>query len=96
MATATPAMAAQMAMAWARSFRSVNTLVMIDRVAGITSAPPMPMTARAAMRWLALVENDDRSDAMPMIDRPMASAPRRPKRSPREPIVSSSPANTRM
>ena len=96
MATATPAVAAQMAMAWARSFRSVNTLVMIDSVAGMISAPPTPMRARVAMSWSALVENDDRIDAMPMIDRPMASAPRRPKRSPREPIVSSRPANTRM
>ena len=31
-----------------------NTLVMIDSVAGMISAPPMPMKARVAMSWLAL------------------------------------------
>jgi hypothetical protein len=95
-ATATPAIAAQMAMAWARSFRSVNTLVMIDRVAGMISAPPMPIRARVAINWSALLACDDRTEAVPMMARPMARAPRRPKRSPSEPIVSSRPANTRM
>ena len=50
MATATPAVADQRAMACARSRRSVNTLVMIDRVAGMISAAPTPMIARVAMR----------------------------------------------
>ena len=48
-ATARPPTLAHMAIALARSFGSVNTLVRIDRVAGMISAPPMPMTARAAM-----------------------------------------------
>ena len=96
MATAMPAVADQMAMAWARSFRSVKTLVRIDSVAGMISAAPMPMIARVAMRWLASVANAEAIDAEPMIVRPMARAPRRPNRSPSEPIVSSRPANTRM
>ncbi len=96
MATATPAVADQMAMAWARSRRSVKTLVMIDSVAGMISAAPMPMIARVAMRWLASVANAEAIDAVPMIVRPMARAPRRPNRSPSEPIVSSRPAKTRM
>ena len=96
MATAMPAVADQMAMAWARSRRSVNTLVMIESVAGMISAAPMPMIARVAMRWLALVAKAEAIDAEPMIVRPMARAPRRPNRSPSEPIVSSRPANTRM
>jgi hypothetical protein len=95
MATATPAVAAHMAMAWARSFRTVKTLVMIESVAGMISAPPMPMIARVTISWLALPAKADRIDALPMMARPRASAPRRPKRSPRLPIVSSRPAKTR-
>ena len=52
-------------MAWARSFRSVNTLVMIERVAGMISAPPTPMRARVAISWSALLANDDRIEPCP-------------------------------
>ena len=96
MATAMPAEAAQMAMACARSFRSVKTLVMIDSVAGMTRAPPMPMTARMAIRWSAESAKAEPIEDTPMIARPIARAPLRPNRSPRLPIVSSRPAKTRM
>ena len=46
-ATAMPATPDQSPMASARSRASVNTLVRIDSVAGMISAAPMPMTARA-------------------------------------------------
>ena len=48
-ATAMPATPDHSPMASARSRASVNTLVRIERVAGMISAAPMPMTARAAM-----------------------------------------------
>ena len=48
-ATAIPATPDHRPMASARSRASVNTLVRIERVAGMISAAPMPMTARAAM-----------------------------------------------
>ena len=47
-ATPTPAVAAQTPMALPRS-RAGNTLVMIDSVAGMMNAPPMPMNARLAI-----------------------------------------------
>ena len=96
MAMAAPAVADQMAMAWARSFRSVKTLVMIESVAGMISALPMPMIARVAMSWSALSANDDSTEAPPMTMRPIDRAPRRPNRSPSAPIVRRRPAKTRM
>ena len=47
MATPTPAVAAQMPMAIARSRASVKTLVRSESVAGMMNAAPAPMTARA-------------------------------------------------
>src|ERR1700736_1583678 len=44
---------AQMPMALPRSTGLVKTLVMMDNVAGMMSAPPIPMKARVAMRVLA-------------------------------------------
>ena len=51
MATPRPENPAQMAMARPRSRGSRNTLVRIDRVDGMISAPPMPMKARVAISW---------------------------------------------
>ena len=39
-----------------------KTLVMIDSVAGMMNAPPMPMNARVAMSWSALLANADASE----------------------------------
>ena len=46
----TPTALAQMPMARGRSCGS-NTFVMIDRVCGITIAPPRPISARARISW---------------------------------------------
>ena len=51
MATARPEKPAQTAIARPRSRGSRNTLVRIDSVDGMISAPPMPMNARLAIRW---------------------------------------------
>ena len=48
-ATATPATPDQMPIAIARSRAFVNTLVRIESVAGMISAAPTPITARAVM-----------------------------------------------
>ena len=50
-ATATPATPDQMPIAIARSRAFVNTLVRIDSVAGMISAAPTPITARAPTSW---------------------------------------------
>ena len=48
-ATPTPAVAAQMPTAVARSRGSGKTLISSDSVAGMMNAAPAPMTARAAI-----------------------------------------------
>ena len=69
---------------------------MIERVAGMMNAPPMPMKARVAMSWPDDVAMAAASDPSPKMTRPICRAPRRPKRSPRLPAVSRRPANTRV
>lgn len=78
MATAMPEVPAQMAMARARSRWSVNTLVRIESVAGMISAPPMPMTARQKISWAGSLDQAEMNDAEPMIARPSESAGLRP------------------
>ena len=56
-ATATPAVAAQMAMAIARSLGAGKTLTRMASVAGNISAAPTPIAARQAMSSPALSEN---------------------------------------
>ena len=90
-----PETADQTAIAFGRS-SSGNTLAMIDRVAGIVRAAPMPMKARAQISWSAVVTNADRTLPTPKIARPARSASRRPNLSDRAPATSSSPAKTRM
>ena len=91
-----PATAAHTPMARARSFGSWNTLVSSERVAGMISAAPMPMKARVKISIVAEVAKADANDPMQNRPRPVLSAPLRPKRSPRLPVVRSSPANTRV
>ena len=88
-----PATAAQMPIALGRSSAG-KTFVRMDSVEGMMSAPPTPIRARLAIRASALGANAESSDPAPNTERPATSALRRPKRSPRLPIVSSSPANT--
>ncbi len=90
---ARPAVPAHTPMALPRS-PGGKTLVMIDSVAGMMNAPPMPMNARVAISWSALFANADASEPIPNTTSPICSAPRRPNRSPRLPAVRSSPANT--
>ena len=89
-----PATPDQIPIAIARSRGTVKTLVMIDSVAGMMSAAPRPITARAPTSWLTPLENAAAVDATPKITRPTVSAPLRPKRSPSAPKVRRSPANT--
>ncbi len=87
---------AHTAMARARSAGTVNTLLMIDRVAGMMSAPPTPMRARVAISWVAEPATADATDPAPKTSRPTERPRRRPKRSPRLPAVRSRPAKTRV
>ena len=65
-----------------------------DRVAGMISAAPMPMTARTATTWAGLSAKAPRAEAAAKTTSPTTKAPLRPKRSPKAPAVSSRPANT--
>ncbi len=67
---------------------------MIERVAGMINALPMPMKARVAMSWFADPASADSTDPVPKIISPTCNAGRRPNLSPRLPIVRSKPANT--
>ena len=49
-----PAVPAHTPMALPRSFGG-KTLVMIESVAGMMNAPPMPMNARVAISWSGVV-----------------------------------------
>ncbi len=91
-----PETPAQMPMALARSLGSVKVLVRIERVAGMMMAPPTPMSDRVAMSCDAEPAKADNTEPVPKIMSPMLSAFLRPKRSPRLPAVSSSPANTKV
>ena len=75
---------------------SGNTLVRIDRVDGMMNAPPTPISARVAISWAGLVAAADSADPAANTTIPICSAPLRPKRSPKLPAVSRSPANTRV
>ena len=77
-----------------RSTGFVKTFVRIDSVDGMMNAPPMPISARVAMSVDADPAKAEASEPVPKTARPKASALYRPKRSPRLPAVSSSPANT--
>ena len=84
------------AIALRRSASSVNTVIRIDSVLGISSAPPMPIATRAAISSPGLCASVATADAMPNSVSPMIRTLRRPNRSDRLPVVSSRPANTRM
>ena len=91
---ARPAVPAQMPIALPRSSGG-NTLVMIDSVAGMMNAPPMPMNARVDDQLVGRLDaNAEASEPRPNTTSPTCSAPRRPNLSPRLPAVSSRPANT--
>ena len=88
-----PANPAHTAMARERSSGG-KIVVMIESVAGITNAAPMPMTARPAITWFAPVAIPATMAPSPNTTRPLSNARLRPNRSPSAPAVSSEPANT--
>ena len=94
MATATPTIADHTPIAAARSLGSVKTLTKIAKVAGKIKAAPMPMSARAPMSWFDVVERAASPDVPAKMIKPICNARRRPKRSPKCPMVSSSAEKT--
>ena len=68
--------------------------VMIDRVEGIISAPPMPMLARAAISRSTEPENAAHAEPAANSTRPARNVRFLPIRSARLPALSSSPAYT--
>ncbi len=78
-ATPSPEKPAQIAIARPRSRGSGKTLVRIDKVDGMISAPPMPMNAREAISWVGELgkrrsgraegEQDDARPATPLCAR---------------------------
>ena len=65
-------------------------------MSGVTIAPPIPWTARAAISQSALGAIAAAADAAVKIARPMTKSRRRPKRSPRAAPVRSSTAKVRV
>jgi hypothetical protein len=88
------AAAVQMPMASARSRSSAKTVRRIASVEGMIIAPPMPSSARAAMSCSGDSETAPNTDAPAKRTNPMHNSRRRPTRSPRVPIATSSPART--
>ena len=93
MAPATPTVAAQIAIALARS-PSGNTFTRIDNVDGMMKAAPRPITARHPMICPVVVACDAAAAPTKKAASPNCSAPLRPKRSPSAPAENSSPAKT--
>ncbi len=83
-------------MARRRSAGSGKTSTTIDRVAGMIRAAPTPSAPRASISCRGLSDIAAAKEATPKTTRPAVSTRLRPKRSPRLPEVSNSPANTRM
>ncbi len=67
---------------------------MIDSVAGMMNAPPIPMIPRVRMRCSGEPAIADMIEPIPKTIMPNCNAPRRPNLSPRVPAVNSKLANT--
>ena len=94
MAPAAPVTPAQMAMALVRSSGG-KTLTRIDSVDGMMNAAPTPIDRPAGDELPHRVDSGGRARTPTRKStRPNCSAPLRPKRSPRAPVVNSRPANT--
>ena len=90
-----PATAAQMPIAFARSAAG-NTAVRIESVEGMMKAPPTPISARVAISISGDCAIADSAEPSPKTSRPKVRARLRPKRSPSAPAVSSTAAKTSM
>ena len=95
-ATAMPEKPAQMAMARPRSRGSRKTLMRIESVDGMISAPPTPINARVKMRCCGEPARAESTEPAAKMTMPMRSARLRPRRSPKLPAVRRRPANTRV
>jgi len=85
---------AQMPIAVPRS-RAAKVAEMIESVAGIINAAPIPWTARAPISSGALEERPQKSEETVKTARPMVKIKRLPRRSPSFPPVSRSEAKVR-
>jgi len=95
--TATPRPLDELQIAIARvRFSSGVLCTMTDRVAGISSALPAPMTARATISQAGLVAKAPAPEAAPNSASPAMSVFRGPKRSASAPPAKSVPAKTRV
>ncbi len=92
-APAAPVTLAQIAIAFGRSWAG-KTLMMIESVDGMISAPATPMIARQAMSWPMPLACE--ASVAPTRNRPRPScrAPLRPNLSPSAPVENRSPAKT--
>ncbi len=95
-ATPMPTTAPHTPSAAARSRRSRKVLVMIDSVVGKISAAKVPIAILAAIRAPASVTRAPVALAAANPTRPTISAGRRPKRSERLPMASTSAAKARL
>ena len=93
-ATPSPAVAAQIPIAAARSRASANTAGSSDSVAGMMQAAPAPMTARLAINPPLPPAVAAAAEATANTPRPATSSRRRPNRSPSVPASSSRAAKT--
>jgi hypothetical protein len=81
-------------MAFGRSWNGKQFMT-IDSVEGMMKAAPTPIAIRATMSWEGSSAALATRTAAPNTTSPSWRAPLRPKRSPRAPAGSSTPANTR-
>ncbi len=95
MAMARPTAPAQMPIALGCSCRS-KTFMMMASVAGITKAPPRPITARKVISSPGEEAIAESSEPTPKTSMPPSSVHLRPIRSPSRPAVKSRPAKTRV
>ncbi len=93
-ATAIPDTADHKPMAFARSMGSMNRLVMIARVAGKTSAAPMPIAPRQKISDPLVFANAAAALHAAKRTKPICSVRLRPYRSPMPPPANNNPANT--
>ena len=93
-ATPTPVVAAHRLIARCRSPGARYMSLMIDSDDGISSAPPIPMPARAAISTVTEPANAAQAEPTAKKARPAMNVRFRPTRSARLPAVSSSPAKT--
>src|SRR5262249_82259 len=86
----------QIPMAVERCWGSGNMMKISDSVEGARVAPPMPSSARAPISISGLVEKAASTETTPKQAAPPSSTRRRPRRSPRVPMVIRNPATMKL